>query len=89
MKSTILSYLLILGIKICMLCFLHVCGGHRCEKLVRKFAKSVKFVNILKIAHRHPQVYWNPYPLLTEGLDLGQWTLLQGYLYVQMVVTLF
>ena len=33
---------------------------------------------MLKIAHKHPQAYWNLYPLLTEGLDLGLWTLSLG-----------
>ena len=57
--------------------------------VLESLQSSVRFVNMLKIAHKHPQVYWNPYPLLTEGLDLGQWTLLLGYLYVQMVVMPF
>ena len=89
MRSTILSFLLILGIKRCMLCCLLVFGGHRCENLVREFVNSVRFVNMLKIAHKHPQVYWNPYPLLIEGLDHGQWTLSLGSLLVQMVVMPF
>ena len=89
MKSTMLSCLLTLGTKRCMLYCLLICGGHRCENSVREFAKSVRFVNMLKIAHKHPQVYWNPYLLPTDGLYLGQWTLLLGYLYVQMVITLF
>ena len=89
MKSTMLSCLLILGTKRCMLCCLLVCGGHRCENLVREFAKRVRFVNMLKIAHNHPQVYWNLYPLLIEGLDHGQWTLSLDSLLVQMVVMLF
>ena len=38
------------------------CGNH---------VKSVRFVNMLNIAHKHPQVYWNPYPLLIEGSDHG------------------
>ena len=75
MKSTTLSCLLILGLKKCMLCCMLVCGGHRCEFLVSKFVSSVKFVNVLKIAHKHPQAYWNRYPLLREGLDLGVWIL--------------
>ena len=66
-----------------------MCGGYRCDNLVRKFVSNVRFVNMLKIAHKHPQVYWNPYPLLIEGLDHGQWTLLLGYLYVQIVEMLF
>ena len=57
--------------------------------LLESLLVSVRFVNMLKIAHKHPQVYWNPYPLLIEGLDLGQWTLSLGYLYVQMVVMPF
>ena len=44
---------------------------------------------MLKIAHKHPQAYWNLYPLLTEGLDLGLWTLSLGCLLVQMVVMPF
>ena len=78
-----LSCLLILGIKRCMLYCLLMFGGLRCKKLAREFAKNVRFANVLKLAHKHPQIYWNPYPLLIEGLDLGQWTLLLGYLYVQ------
>ena len=27
---------------------------------------------MLKIAYKHPQAYWNCYPLLREGSDLGQ-----------------
>ena len=55
-----------------MLCYLLVCVGHRCENHVREFAKNVKFDNVLKIVSKHPQVYWNPYILLIEGLDPGQ-----------------
>ena len=84
-----LSCLLILGTKRCMLCCLLVFGGPRCENPVSEFVSSVRFVNMLRTALRHPQVYWNPYPLLIEGLDHGQWTLFLGYLYVQMVVMLF
>ena len=75
MKFTTLSYLLILGPKRCMLCYLLMCGGHRCEFLVGKLVSNVRFVNMLKIAHRHPQAYWTLYPLLKEGLGLGLWTL--------------
>ena len=67
-----LSCLLILGTKRCMLYSLLVFGGPRCENHVREFVSSVKFVNMLRTARRHPQVYWNPYPLLIEGLDNGQ-----------------
>ena len=89
-KSTMLSCLLILGTKRCMLYCLLMFGGPRCENHVREFVSSVRFVNMLKIdTGRHPQVYWNPYPLLIEGLDHGQWTLSLGYLYVQMVVMPF
>ena len=84
-----LSCLYILGIKRFMLYFLLVCGCHRCENRVREFSKSARFVNMLKIAHKDPQVYWNPYLLLIEGLDHGQWTISLGYLLVQMVVMLF
>ena len=42
---------------------------------------------MLKIAHKHPQVYWNHYPLLTEGLDLGLWILSLGCLLVRIVRT--
>ena len=89
MRSTILSCPLILGIKRCMLCYLLVFGGRKCENHIRGFANSVRFVNMLRTAHRHLQVFCNPYPLLMEGLYHGQWTLSLGYLYVQMVVTLF
>ena len=54
MKSTILSCLLTLGSKSCVLCCLLVCSGHRCENLVRKSISSVRFVNMLRIAHKHP-----------------------------------
>ena len=66
-----LSCLLILGTKRCVLCCLLVFVGPKCEDLVKRFANSVRFVNMLRIAHRHPQVYWNPYPLLIDGLDHG------------------
>ena len=89
MRSIILSCLLILGTKICMLYCLLVFGGLKCENHVRKFVSSVRFVNMPRIASKHPQVYWNPYPLLIKGLDPGQWTLSLGYLYVQMVVMPF
>ena len=71
MKSTMLSCLLILGTKICMLYCLLMFGGPRCENHIREFVSSVKFVNILKTSLKHPQAYWNPYPLLIEGLDHG------------------
>ena len=57
--------------------------------LVSKFVSNVKFANMLKIAHKHPQAYCNLYPLLTEGLDLGLWILSLGCLLVQMVVMPF
>ena len=57
MKSTMLSYLLILGTKRCMLYCLLVCSGHRCENLARAFVSSVRFVNMLRIAPKHPQDY--------------------------------
>ena len=68
-RSTMLSYLLILVTKKCTLYCLLVFGGPRYENLAREFEKSVRFVNMLKIAYRHPQDYWNPYPLLIKGLD--------------------
>ena len=89
MKSTTLSYLLILAPKRCIPCCLLVCGGYRCENLLIKFVSNVRFVNMLKIAHNHPQVYWNLYPLLHEVLNLGLSTLSLGYLFVQMVVMPF
>ena len=89
MKSTTLSFLLILGPKRCMLCCLLMYSGHRSENPVRKFCSNVRFVNILKIAHKYPQVYLNLYLLLTKCLDLGLWTLSLGYLFVQMVVMPF
>ena len=77
------------GFKKMHACCLLMCGGHRCENLVRKFFSSLRFVNMLKILHKHPQVYWNLYILLVEGLDHDQWTLSLGSLLVQMVVMLF
>ena len=41
---------------------------------------------MLKIAHKHPQDCWNRYPLLREGLDLGQWISSLGCPLVQIVV---
>ena len=84
-----LSSLLILATKRCMLYCLLVFGGPRCQIHIRKFVNSVKFVNMLRTALKHHQDYWNLYPLLTDGLDHGQWTLSLVYLYVQMVVMLF
>ena len=66
-----------------------MCGGHRWEFLVSKFVSHVKFVNVLKIVHKHPQAYWNRYPLMREGLDLGLWILSLGCQLVQMVVMPF
>ena len=57
MRSTMLSFLLILGTKRCMLCYLLVFGGLKCENLVKGFVNSVGFVNMLRTAHRHPPVY--------------------------------
>ena len=57
MRSTTLSYLLILALKRCILCFLLVSGGQRCAFPVREFFSSVRFVNMLKIAYNHPQAY--------------------------------
>ena len=72
-----------------MFYYLLVYGGHRCENPVREFVSSVRFVNMLRIAHKHTQDYWKPNLLLIEGLDLGQWTSSLSYLFVQMVVMLF
>ena len=44
---------------------------------------------MLKIAHKYPQAYWNPYPLLREGLDLGLWISSLGCPLVQMVAMPF
>ena len=89
MKSTTLSCLLILGLKRCILFCLLVYGGYRWEFVVSNFVSNVKFFNMLKIAHKHPQAYWNHYPLLREGLDLGLWILSLGFHLVQMVVMPF
>ena len=89
MNSTTLSYLLILDIKRCMLSCLPIYGSHTCEKLVNESVSLVRFVNMLKIAHKHPQAYWNLYPLLTEDLHLGLWILSLGCLLVQMVLMPF
>ena len=89
MRSTTLSCMLILGLKRCMLCCLPVYGGHTLEFLVSKFVSLVRFVNVLRIAHKHPQNCWNRYPLLIEGLDLGLWISSLGYPLVLMVVMPF
>ena len=39
--------------------------------LLVSFISLVRFLNVLRIAHKHPQVCWNHYLLLKEGLDLG------------------
>ena len=57
MKSTMLSYLIILATKRCILCCLLVFGGLRCENHVREFVSSVTFVNVLRTARKHPQAY--------------------------------
>ena len=54
MRCTTLSYLLILGLKRCMLYCLPVYGGHTCEFLVSKSVSLVRFVNMLRIAPKHP-----------------------------------
>ena len=72
-----------------MLCCLLVYSGHRCEFLISKFVSNFRFINKLKIAHKHPQDYWNLYLLLIEGLDLGQQILSLGCLLVQMVACHF
>ena len=84
-----LSCPLILGKKRCMLCCPLVFGGPKCENHIRGFANSGRFVNMQTTACRYPQVFWNHYPLLIRGLNCGPWTLSLGYLYVQMVATLF
>ena len=89
MTSTTLSCLLILGLKRCMLYYLLVYGGHTCEFLVNKFVSLVRFVNMLRIAHKHPQDFWNRYPLLREGLDLGVWISSLGCHLVLMVLMSF
>ena len=89
MKSTTLSCLLILGLKRCMLFCLLVYGSHRCEFLVSKFVSNVKFANMLNIAYKHTQAYWNLYPLLTGNLDLGLWILSLGCHLVPMVAMPF
>ena len=44
---------------------------------------------MLRIAPKHPQDYYNPYPLLIIDLDLGQWTSSLDYLFVQIVIMPF
>ena len=73
MKSTTLSCLLILGVKRCMFYCLLVCGGHISEFLVSKFVSPVKFVNVLKIAHKHPQACWKPLPIIERRF--GSWSM--------------
>ena len=89
MKSTTLSCLLILGLRRCMLCCLSVYGGHTREYLVSKSVSLVRFINMLRLAYKHPQDYCNHYPLLQKGLDLGLWISLLGYHLVLMVVMPF
>ena len=55
MKSSTLNSLLIFAPKRCIPCYLLMCGGHRCENLVRKFVYNARFVNMLKIAYKHPR----------------------------------
>ena len=43
-----------------MLCCLIMFGGPKCANYISGFANSVRFANVQRIAHRHPQVYWNP-----------------------------
>ena len=88
-RSTKLSCLLILDTERCMLYCLLMFGGPRCEKRVREFISSLKFVKVQSTALRHPQDYWNPYLLLIDGLDHGQWTLSLSYLYVPIVAMPF
>ena len=64
-------------------------GGHGCEFLVIKFVSNIKFVNMLNIAHKHPQAYWNHYSLPRKGLDLGLWILSLGSHLVQMAAMPF
>ena len=89
MRSTTLSYLLILRLRRCMLCCLPVYGCHTWEFLVSKFVSLVRFVNMLRIAYKHPQDCWNHYPLQQKGLDLGIWISSLGYPLVLMVVMAF
>ena len=89
MRSTTLSCLLILVLKRSMFCCLLMCGGYRCEFFVNEFVSNVKFVNMLKISHKHPQAYCNHYPLLREGLDCGLWILSQCCPLVQMAAMPF
>ena len=41
---------------------------------------------MLRIAHKHPQDFWNRYLLLREGLDLGLWISSLACHLVQIVV---
>ena len=59
------------------------------EFLVSKFVSLVRFVNVLRIAHKHPEDFWNRYLLQREGLDLGLWISSLGYPLVLMVVMPF
>ena len=54
MKSITLSCRLILGLRRCMIYCLLMYGGDRCEFLVSRFVSNLMFVNVLKIAHKHP-----------------------------------
>ena len=89
MRSTTLSCLLILGPKRCMLCCLPMYGGYTWGFLDSKFISLFRFVNVLRIAHNHPQDCWNRYLLLIHGLDLGLWILSLSCYLVLMVVLPF
>ena len=89
MRSITLSCLLILGLRRCMPCCLPVYDGHTCKFLVSKPVSLVRFFNMLRIAHKHPQFCWNNYLLLKEGLDLTQWISSLGCHPVQMVIMPF
>ena len=89
MRFTTLSCLLILGLRKSMHCCLPMYVGHTWGFFVSKSVSLVRFVNVLRIAHNHPQACWNHYPLLREGLNLGQWISSLGCHLVPMVVMPF
>ena len=89
MRSTTVSCLLVLDLRRCMLCCLAMYGGYTWDFLISKFVSLVRFVNVLRIAHKYPQDCWNRYLLLKKGLDLGLWISSLGCHLVEKVVILF
>ena len=50
-----------------------MCGGSICENLVGKFVSNVRFVNMLKIAHKHSLGLLEPLPIAERRF--GSWSM--------------